>query len=106
MMCSSRSRDAVRDAPEGIAIRACRPDEYAAWRELHVGDPQQRDLYLAVLDGFFRDVYAPNGDLFFRQCRLACDENGTRNSDSPIRFLFAAGCGIMIPEKAIGRETK
>lgn len=76
MMCASPDRRAMSGLPAGFSVRSLRTGEYEAWRDLHIAEPEKRDAYVELLDGFFRDVYASKGDLFFRQCRIICDDAG------------------------------
>lgn len=83
MMCASVCTDAFSALPSGYTIRTCRPDEYDAWKWLHVDDSSDYDEYNEVLEGYFNDVYKPQGDLFFHQCQVICDK-----ADKPVGTCF------------------
>ena len=76
MMMDELDERAVKPLPTGFSIRNCRPDEYDAWKSMHIDDPAQASLYHGVLDDYFKLVYAPHGGLFFERCRFVCDANG------------------------------
>ena len=79
MMCEALRRSAFTSPPPGYHCRLCRRDELAVWKNLCVPDPR----FTFVLDDYFTQVYAPEGDLFFHRCTFLCDE-----TDQPVGTCF------------------
>lgn len=83
MMCKALNRLALRPLPDGVSVRPCRPDELDIWKAIHFDDPAAREQYKSYMGEYFDNVYAKEGDLFFRKCLFACDEK-----DAPIGTCF------------------
>jgi ribosomal protein S18 acetylase RimI-like enzyme len=83
MMCPALNRDAVRPMPEGFAIRHCREGEMDAWIDLQANDPLQAPMLRNYLLDYFRGVYAPEGDRFYKNCVFAVDR-----ADVPVGTVF------------------
>lgn len=89
MMCRSLNSGALAGLPAGYHVRTCRKDELDLWMTMHFDDPETARVNRAYMAGFFNDVYAPHGDLFFRRCLFACD-----GTDAPVGTCFAwKACG-------------
>lgn len=78
MMCDFVPQDAFRKLPDTFTIRNCKSDEFQVWKELQSSDwePERIPALHTWLDNYFKDVYAPYGNMFFNQCKFVCDKNG------------------------------
>lgn len=84
MMCEGLERGALKPVPQGYSIRLIRPDELDFWKGMHFDDREEARRNEPAMTGFFQDVYAPKGDLFYQTCRLLCDGGGR-----PVGSCFA-----------------
>ncbi len=84
MMCERANEVAFSALPPGYAVRAIRKNELALWMAMPFDDAQLAEANLGFMTRFFEDVYAGEGDLFFRKCLFVCDE-----ADTPIATCFA-----------------
>ncbi len=73
MMCSTPNPAAFTDAPVGYHIRPIRPDEMDFWYSIHF-DCETGDIseHIAYMKDYFRRVYEPYKDEFFRRCLVIC----------------------------------
>ncbi|MGI5894010.1 MAG: GNAT family N-acetyltransferase [Candidatus Merdivicinus sp.] len=68
--------EAFTDLPEGYQIRNCRKEELWDWMDLPFDTPEEANQYRGYMEDFFAKVYAPHGNLFFKQCRLLLEPDG------------------------------
>ena len=83
MMCKSPNPNAARKLPAGYTARRCRKSELDVWKAIHFDDSATAEQYRDFMSGYFRDVYAAQGDLFFEKCIFVCDPN-----DTPVGTCF------------------
>ena len=85
MMCEKPNPAAYTDCPAGYHIRPIRRDDMDFWYSVHfdceVGDISD---HIAYMKDYFRRVYAPREDEFFRRCLVICGED-----DVPLGTCFA-----------------
>lgn len=72
MMCEKPERSAFRPLPEGYSLRFCEKDELEVWMRFPFDTKEEGDAYLGMMEDYFRQVYQPKGDLFFRSCLFLC----------------------------------
>ncbi len=90
MMCPSPNPGAFRPMPAGYSIRSCREDELDKWIDLQADDPSQSVVLREYLRDYFRGVYEPEKDIFYKNCAFAVDW-----ADRPVGTVFiwkAYGC--------------
>ena len=85
MMCTCPNTAAFTDAPAGYHIRPIREDELDFWYSVHF-DCEIGDItpHIAYMKDYFRRVYAPQKEEFFRRCLVICAED-----DLPLGTCFA-----------------
>lgn len=83
LMCESPNPAAFSPLPPGISLRFCRPDELELWKSFPFDDPETARARQDYMTQFFERTYAPKGDLFFRTCLFACNEQ-----DEPVGTCF------------------
>lgn len=75
--CPAPVPAAFTEIPEGFTLRNCRKEELGQWMDLPFDTPEDAAEYRSYMEEFFAKVYAPKGDLFFQQCRLLCEADGS-----------------------------
>ncbi len=83
MMCRTLNLKALRTLSSEYHVRHCRPEELEIWKAMPFDDTNQAVAYRAFMTEYFRRVYEPEGELFFRKCLFVCD-----NADNPIGTGF------------------
>jgi GNAT superfamily N-acetyltransferase len=83
MMCSSLNKSAVRGMPEGFYVRNCKQTELEIWKAIHFDDSNTARKYHEFMTGYFKEVYADAGDMFFKKCLFVCDK-----SNRPVGTCF------------------
>lgn len=63
--------------PPGYFIRTCRRDELEVWRAMPFDKPSDARQHAGLMNEYVRDVYAPEGDMFFQTCLFVCHRNDT-----------------------------
>lgn len=85
MMCDHPNPAAFTDCPAGYHIRPVCRDDMDFWYSVHfdceVGDISH---HIAYMKDYFRRVYAPRKEEFFRRCLVICGED-----DLPLGTCFA-----------------
>lgn len=84
MMCEKLNTKALSEMPDGYTIRNPRPDELGLWKRIQFDDAETADRYMDFMTDYYNRVYAPKGDLFFKTCLFAVD-----NNDKPVGTCFA-----------------
>ncbi|WP_026584882.1 GNAT family N-acetyltransferase [Bacillus sp. J33] len=83
MMCTSLNLKAIRELPKGYHFRLCRKDELDIWKAMHFDTSELAREYHGFMTEYFNQVYLPKGNLFFKSCLFACNED-----DKPIGTCF------------------
>ena len=83
MMCETPRKEAFFPLPSGFHFRLCREEELEWWKGVHFDREEDRQANRGEMDRYFEQVYAPKGDLFFRQCLVVCDRE-----DHPVGTCF------------------
>lgn len=83
MVLRTPRAEAFSPLPAGYRLRHCRSDELPLWKAMHFDDPAEAARNAPFMDGFYDQVYAPYGDLFFEKCLLCVDHR-----DVPVGTLF------------------
>ena len=75
-MCEKPNPAAYTDCPAGYHIRPIRRDDMNFWYSVHF-DCEMGDIsdHIAYMKDYFRRVYAPREDEFFRRCLVICGED-------------------------------
>ena len=76
MMCNTLCPSACSPLPSGYSFRLCKRKELEKWKALHIDDPEQYDVYDAILSNYIERVYAPKGNEFYQKCVFVCDAKG------------------------------
>ncbi|MDR0928746.1 MAG: GNAT family N-acetyltransferase, partial [Oscillospiraceae bacterium] len=94
MMCDKVNPAAYQSMPAGYHIRHIREDELEFWKHMHIDtdDSTTQKEFGAYMSEYFERVYAPKGDLFYKSCLMAVNDD-----DEPVATCFAW--------KAYGRYT-
>ena len=73
MMCKKPNSAAFSDAPAGYHIRPIKPEEMDFWYSVHF-DCEAGDIshHIAYMRDYFRRVYEPQKEEFFRLCLVIC----------------------------------
>jgi ribosomal protein S18 acetylase RimI-like enzyme len=90
MMCTGLNREALTEIPEGYHIRTCRKEELDFWKTIHFDNQSDADEQFPYMTEYFRKVYEPAGDEFWKRCLFLCDAE-----DVPVGTCFvwkAYGC--------------
>lgn len=84
MMCQNLNQNTLTEIPKGYSARPCRKDEFEIWLEFPFDFEADKKNYQNFMTDYFRDVYAPREELFWKNCLFICDE-----TDTPIGTCFA-----------------
>lgn len=83
MVCPRLDPRQLTALPKGYSFRTIRPHELPLWEAFHFDDPQEAEEHRGYMRAFYRDVYAPREELFFRRCTFVCDAQ-----DTPVGTAF------------------
>lgn len=76
MACRQLEGAAFSALPEGYSLRPPRREELPLWMDIHFDSPEEARANRPYMERYYAQVYAPQGDLFFRQCRFLCAPDG------------------------------